>query len=148
MNATWFNFKDKTDPIEYVVGLSDWMQVTLIRTLVAIWTALIRLKWWFSSLEVTWRSLGGSTYFQRLVIDTELPSSRLASYGRIVLRLRHGHNLCTCLSVAASESQVWYWNAHSSIRKPKPSFVSVYVQLFFTRLLPVKLYNIIPFICI
>jgi insulysin len=28
MNATWFNFKDKTDPLEYVVGLSDSMQVT------------------------------------------------------------------------------------------------------------------------
>ncbi|KAG0597423.1 hypothetical protein M758_UG337100 [Ceratodon purpureus] len=26
MNATWFNFKDKTDPIDYVVGLSDSMQ--------------------------------------------------------------------------------------------------------------------------
>ncbi|XP_024375007.1 insulin-degrading enzyme-like 1, peroxisomal isoform X1 [Physcomitrium patens] len=26
MNSTWFNFKDKADPIEYVVGLSDSMQ--------------------------------------------------------------------------------------------------------------------------
>lgn len=29
MNSTWFNFKDKADPIEYVVGLSDSMQVLL-----------------------------------------------------------------------------------------------------------------------